>query len=78
MRSSLSGGIALFPTILGQSVTLKTASPNLSSGNEKGKYQCSSYQHKMFALSQFKQDLMYRHDLFNIVFPPVMLGHSTL
>lgn len=37
MRSSLSGGIALFPTFLGQSVSVNTASPNFSSGSEKEK-----------------------------------------
>lgn len=35
MRSSLSGGIALFPMFLGQSVSLNTDSPNFSSGNGK-------------------------------------------
>jgi len=30
MRSSLSGGIALFPTFLGQSVSLNTASLQIS------------------------------------------------
>lgn len=38
MRSSLSGGIALFTTFLGQSVILNTDSPNFSSGSEKRKY----------------------------------------
>lgn len=39
MRSSLSGGIALFPTFLGQSVSLNTSLfPNFSSGDDTRKY----------------------------------------
>lgn len=71
-RSSLSGGIALFPIFLGQSVSLNTASlpiSHLAIKKKKRKYQgLSCYQHKtIFALLQLKQDLMCRHGIVYVV-----------
>lgn len=53
-RSFFSGGIALFPTFLGQSVSLKTASSNFSSGNDgrNASDMCS-----------------HRRDIPNVIFP---------
>ncbi len=72
MRSSLSGGIALFPTFLGQSVSLNTASlqiSHLAMKKKKKKLALVCYWHEIiFALLQSRQDLMYRHGIFYVVF----------
>lgn len=74
-RSSLSGGIALFPMFLGQSVSLNTGSLQIShlAMEKKRKKQknnlCSSCQHEiLFELLQFRQDFMCGCGIFNVVF----------
>lgn len=71
-RSSLSGGIALFPMFLGQSVSLNTASlqiSHLAMKKEKKKKLCSPCQHEiLFELLQLRQDFMYGRGIFNVVF----------
>lgn len=59
MRSSVSGGIALSPTFLGQSVSLNTASPTSSSGNENK----NAYRYETLSL-QIKHDFMYIYCIF--------------
>lgn len=72
-RSSLSGGIALFPMFLGQSVSLNTGSlqiSHLAKKKEKKKQNlCSSCQHEIwFELLRFRQGFMYGCGIFNVVF----------